>query len=583
MRLTTRTTLTMLVVAAVPLALAGWSSIRLSEQALRQRARELHETVAQGLAERVDDALVARTTAVQSAAATLRFDTLDPDATRGALRLIFRQVDGASAVALFDADDAQVGSTQFLSAPVPDDPVLADRPALTAADIDAFGRHLPLGAARQVGASSSTPYFGSDGVPRLTLVARGHGGYLVAVELSLHDLQRTVTNRRVGPRGRAIVTDSKGRLLLGEERSATGEDVLSASATVPSLLWTVTVTEPEEDALAAATALTRQTLGWLLVALLFAAALGLILARAIVRPIRLLNEGASALRGGDLDHRIGGTERGDELGDLARTFNTMADEIQRWNDELEARVEGKTRELREAQELLVRSQKLAAVGELGAGVAHEINNPLAGILGVTQLALLEAPEGSKLRKRLQDVHHEGLRISKIVSNLQRLTSEPEEKMGRVELISVLEGTLSLLEGQLTQQGIEVVREYQPDIPEIRGDENQLSEAFFHLVTNAQAAMPEGGVLTLGIDSPDWQLVSVRISDTGTGIPSELLGRIFEPFFTARRRQKSKGLGLTIVSKIVDDHDGRIVVDSTFGSGSTFTVVLPAFQVRSMEL
>lgn len=611
MRLAPRTTLTLLLVAVVPLAFAGLSSLRLSERALRERTRELHDTVAQSVAARVNDAILARIRSVQYSATTMEFETLGPAALQGALRLIFRQVEGASAVALFDNDGKQVGVTQFLSLRRPDDTAVGDRPALTQPDIEEFGRRLPLTAAREVGAATSHPYVASDGGPRITVTAKGHADFVLSVELSLEDLRHLVANHRVGARGRAFVVDSDGRVILAPDRQAVAAredrsgweavaavlaygqvpsrfhdpvlgDALGAVASIPNLHWSVVVAEPARDALAAATTLIRRALLWLLVAVAAASVLGVVSARALVRPIRLLHQGATALRAGNLTHRIGGTDRADELGDLAQAFTEMAQEIQRWNRELEHRVEQKSRALRETQDLLLRSQKLAAVGELGAGVAHEINNPLTGLLALAQLSLLNKPRDSKLRSRLEEIERQALRIQEIVDNLRRLTTSQagiELQPTRVE--SLAEAALCLVEGRLNQQGIEVVRTFQPDVPQVTGDEAQLTEVFLHLISNARKAMPDGGTLTLGTGSVDGQLVSVRISDTGDGIPKALHSRIFEPFFTSKKDWQSKGLGLTLVSKIIESHHGRITVDSEVGAGATFTLLFPATQQRSL--
>src|SRR5436853_3855880 len=139
---------------------------------------------------------------------------------------------------------------------------------------------------------------------------------------------------------------------------------------------------------------------------------------AMVRPIRALHRGAAALAGGELGHRVEGEDRGDELGDLARGFNAMAAEIERWNRELAQRVEEKTREAREAQDLLLRVQKLAAVGQLGAGVAHEVNNPLAGLLGQAQLLLMREPADSPRRKKLEAIEAQALTITEVMQRLR---------------------------------------------------------------------------------------------------------------------------------------------------------------------
>ncbi len=611
MRLAPRTTLTMLLVAGAPLALAGWSAIKLSEHALQERARELHQTVATSVAQRVDDALVSRITASQHAASNVRFEVLRAAALRGALRLVYRQIDGASAVALFDDQNQQVGVAQFLTEPQPEDPVIADRPILTDEDIAGFGRNLPLGAAREVGAATSSAYVGSDGSPRLSVAVKSPADWILAMQLSLEDLRRLVVGQRVGERGRVFVTDAKGRVILDQSAAAVAsredrsawpavaaalsdeemptvvEDpvlgrVLGAAATVPDFNWHVIVAEPEADALAAATALTQRTLIWLGVALAAAMLLGVLSARAVIKPIKTLHAGATALRAGDFEHRVAGAERGDELGEMASAFNGMAEEIQRWNRELGERVEQKTRELSEAQELLMRSQKLAAVGELGAGVAHEINNPLTAVISMTQVVKRKLPADSPFIRHLGTIEEQAFRIQEVVANLRRLTEERETRpQVPVTVTETLDAALSLVTNQLEEEKITLVREYQEGLPQVGGDEVKLTEAFLHLINNARKAMPEGGTLTTEVAVTDGKLISVRISDTGVGIAKEIQSRIFEPFFTDRKDWGAKGLGLTMVNKIAEAHDGKVTVESVVGEGSTFTILLPVRQSRSL--
>jgi signal transduction histidine kinase len=274
--------------------------------------------------------------------------------------------------------------------------------------------------------------------------------------------------------------------------------------------------------------------------------------------------------------------RADELGDLARALAEMAGEIERWRTDLERRVDEKTRELREMQELLLRAQKLAAVSQLGAGVAHEINNPLTGLLGITQILRAEAPVGSKQRDRLERVESQAQRIREIVENLRRMADGGERlTLTSIDVHTLLDGAVALDQPQLDEQRIQVTRRYDEASPPVAGDAAQLTEAFFQLITNARRAMKQGGRLTLATRRIEGRLVAVEVADTGEGMPPEMRDRIFDPFFTTKRDWHAKGLGLTQVNNIVDGHGGRITVQSELGVGSTFTVVLPAARARTL--
>jgi signal transduction histidine kinase len=316
------------------------------------------------------------------------------------------------------------------------------------------------------------------------------------------------------------------------------------------------------------------------VALLAGIVLALLAGGALVRPIRALHRGAAALQGGELGHRVAGADRGDELGDLARGFNAMAEEIQRWNQELAQRVDEKTREAREAQDLLLRAQKLAAVGQLGAGVAHEVNNPLAGLLGQVQLLLMQEPGDSARRKKLESIEAQAKRIREIVERLRTSEEGDEAALTPVDLRALLDDSLARNAEPLASGGVRVVREYGPPL-QVIGDSRRLTEAFSELVTNARRAMAQGGQLTVGYRTVDGQLAAVFFTDTGQGIPAEVRSRIFEPFFTTKQDWNAKGLGLTMVHQVCEAHRGRVTVESEPGKGSTFTVLLPILQERAL--
>lgn len=596
----------MIAVAGIPLAVAGWSAIRLSDDALTNRASALHNSTVQLLAERIGDDVRAKLRAVQLAASAIDLQSLGPHAQLMAQRLVFRQIDGASVVALFDKNGNQATRPVYLAEPSADKS-LTDRTPLTDIDIQAFAAHLPLDLAVQVGSAIGLPFVCGDSQPHVAIAVRAKGDYILAVGVSLARLVDVIEAYQVGERSRAFAVDLNGNVVLAADTAAVARrenrsawpavraalsgapvptrsfepeigDVFTAGARIPDLGWAVIVSEPALDTLAASRTLTRQTTLWFALALIAAIALGLLSSRAITRPIRALHQGTSALQRGLLDYRVDGADRRDELGDLARAFNEMAEELQRWGRQLEQRVDERTYELRESHELLSRTQKLAAVGQLGAGVAHEINNPLTAILGMAELMLEEDPAPDD-KSSLQVIYDQGQRIQKIVAQLQRFAdSKDDVSMSEFDVDIVIQRALVQIEARL--QGIDVIIERADAVPRVSGNADLLAEALVRLFENACSAMPEGGTLTIGIDSRNGQLVALRVADTGAGIPKELQARVFEPFYTTRLQEGAKGLGLPRVNQIMEMLNGKMILDSAEGRGTVFTVLLPAVHARS---
>ena len=232
-------------------------------------------------------------------------------------------------------------------------------------------------------------------------------------------------------------------------------------------------------------------------------------------------------------------------------------------------------ELGRTQAQLVHSEKLASLGVLAGGVAHEINNPLMVILGRTELMLMDESLGEDPRKNLETICHETERIGKIVQNLLTFSRKSrQERIESVDVSDVLERTLTLSEHQLTVGNVKVHKEIDPDIQPIAANAGQLQQVFMNLIINAHHAMPDGGELTIRTASVPDDKVVIEISDTGCGISPEDINRIFDPFFTTKEEGKGTGLGLAVSRNIIDNHGGDIGVHSTIGAGTTFRVVLP---------
>jgi len=244
--------------------------------------------------------------------------------------------------------------------------------------------------------------------------------------------------------------------------------------------------------------------------------------------------------------------------------------------DLQSRME----ELQRTQESLVESAKLAAVGELAASVAHEINTPLMVILGNSNLLLRQLPSNSPASAKVSIIEMEAHRAGKIVRDLLNFARKREPKREQLSVHDVLDRAIDLLGPKLAYAHVEVERVFDLSLPAIAGDRDQLTQVFLNLITNAMDAMETGGrvVLQTGIHQGDdgRTMVSVSVSDTGHGIPPEHRARIFEPFYTTKSEGRGTGLGLSVSLGILQMHGGSIEVDSKVGHGTTMRVTVPVW-------
>ncbi|MBI5427037.1 MAG: PAS domain S-box protein, partial [Nitrospinae bacterium] len=233
--------------------------------------------------------------------------------------------------------------------------------------------------------------------------------------------------------------------------------------------------------------------------------------------------------------------------------------------------------LQVAQGQILVSEKLAGIGQLSAGVCHEILNPLNIISLHVQMMLRREPEDSALREKLSKVRSEVDRIEKIVSALMTFARQKEPEVKPVQIDAELELALSLVEKDFMLDNIKIVRDYRPGLPEIKIDGDEMRQVFLNLLQNARHAMPAGGSLTIKVDPVKIEgsgHLRIQFSDTGAGIRKEHLARVFDPFFTTKPEGKGTGMGLAIVHGIVEKHRGTIAVESVAGEGATFIIDLP---------
>jgi len=328
-------------------------------------------------------------------------------------------------------------------------------------------------------------------------------------------------------------------------------------------------------------------------------------------PIQKLVEAMSRAEKGDLEAEAH-IQREDELGKLGRNFNRMLRtiretheqnvqllrQVSEFNDELTRKVEAATSELAkrneelrllnealfESQRQLSQSEKLAAVGQVTAAMAHQVGTPLNSISGYLQLILQDGNLQPKDQGRLKIIESQLDRLADSVRNLLSSTRQPKPQLKSLEVNEVLEELIHLSEPWFLARNVKLATHLSPNLPPILGDPTHLQTLFLNLITNALDAMPKGGVLTIKTrqgqsppSSKEGRWLEIAVTDTGVGITEESKRRIFEPFFTTKKMGEGTGLGLAICEKIVKEHSGKIEIESEVGKGSTFFISFPVFE------
>jgi len=326
----------------------------------------------------------------------------------------------------------------------------------------------------------------------------------------------------------------------------------------------------------------QTTLTWFLVgAIVFGCSAATLFMWVVVyRPVKELMDGTHRVAGGDLEYRLP-VRSDDELGDLAASFNKMTAEVAGVQAHIEEQVRRKTAELERVHKTLLSSEKMASIGKLAATVAHEINNPLFGILTYARLVLRELlkhdiPGRDEMAEQLQTIERESKRCGELVKNLLTFSRQAPSHREPNDLNTIVHRAALLVKHKLDMQSIELKESLAEGLPPVECDANQIQQVVLVLMVNASEAMPKGGSLEVAteFDAGAEQGV-VRVADTGCGIPADVLARIFDPFFTTKEDQNRTGLGLAVAHSIVEQHAGEISVRSTPGEGTEFRVALPA--------
>ena len=331
---------------------------------------------------------------------------------------------------------------------------------------------------------------------------------------------------------------------------------------------------------------TKSTITYsILITLVISAFCGLFIKVIVSKPLYYINKGIQEVGKGNLNYKIEINSK-DELGNVARRFNDMSErldsaykEIKDWSENLNQKVQQKSEELKNIYNQVIQIEKLASLGKLSATVAHELNNPLAGILTYSKLISKKLSEqqrngeNKKLIEYLDLIAGESSRCGKIVKDLLLFAHESQDEFVEVNLVEIVNRCATLIDHHLEMNEISLDKSFTVQEIKIKCSPEKIQEALIALLINAIEAMPNGGTIKIDLQA-DSKSVAMRISDEGTGIDDKDLPHIFEPFYSTKEATKGTGLGLAVVYGIIKNHSGEIIVENTSSVGTTFKVVLP---------
>ncbi|MFY0566405.1 ATP-binding protein [Archangium lansingense] len=610
MRLYQQLILFMLAATVLPLAVVGFLLLSRAEAELTGRIVSEQHVIAETTAESASAELMKTVDALARSAELFNWESITPEEFQGGLQLLYGQSPAVSAVMHLDALGNPRGSPVFQAAGD------SEHPGFEPSALLDLARSVPVQTLRRgnkgqaaLGRVYAHAPSGRAAVAVAVKLGDGEDAPFALAEVVFSDLEALLARRAAGSPGYIDLVDTTARRVLAsslsERRLRPLEPVLAtwlvsddaqvrgfrldtpamrvSAARVPKVPgFEVVVAVDEAVALAPVRAMRRTVL--LSIGAAFAVLLGLgaLFTRRLNLRLSRVVAGAEAFGRGELERRVT-VEGDDELSELASSFNSMGSELEsararmlRWNDDLKSRVEEATAELKAAQAQLLEAQKLAAVGQLGAGVAHEINNPLAGILGNTQLLMLERDEKDPDFDTLRKIELSAKRCKEITQNLLRFSQQrARPELRAVDLNAVLRDALSLTENQIKGEGIALVSEWASPPTRAKADPGHLSQVVLALVSNARTAMmkTEAKRLSLRTGERDGRCF-FEVEDTGKGIAPEHRSRIFEPFFTTKDVWSNVGLGLSVAWRVVSEAGGTIEVRTEVGQGTCFTVWLP---------
>ncbi len=299
-----------------------------------------------------------------------------------------------------------------------------------------------------------------------------------------------------------------------------------------------------------------------LVIVFIAAIFGVVVSRRITRPLERLSRAVREIGKGDFNVNVDIQSR-DEIGELSTSFNDMAVELKEREESLQG-----------AQEALIQSEKMAAVGTLSAGLAHEVKNPLAAVLGYAQLSKTKLDQPEALLKHLDTIESETRRCNEIIGNLMQFSRQEKGEYSQILINDVVRKSMDIVDHQLSLNNVTIKSDLAENLPNITGNANQLQQVLMNLMINAQHAIGDGGGTVDVATLRKGRSVFLTVSDTGPGVPEEVAAKIFEPFFTTKPAGEGTGLGLSVTYGIIQDHGGDILVTRADSGGAKFVIKLP---------
>ncbi len=598
MKLSQKLLLFVLAAAVVPLAFAGFWLLREAERELGLRLEREQRALAAASAEAAATQLAASLESLAQSASLIDWSKVSAGEAEGGLQLLASQAPVVISAALHVPSRPELSA--FIGPRDDRSQVHVTREALLSllplSTLAAYGDvgQMALGSAQDSNAGPWMP-------AAIQVGPRGADAPMVVLGLTLTVLDRWLVEH--APQLTTLeIADADGRVIASSQWhrqvSALDEGRLAAlrsglplvnSATeqlamekVPGKLGlTSVVSIPLDAARAPIRSLRRSVVGGMGATVLLLVIVSVLFARRLAGRLEELSSAADAFGRGELSRRVD-VSGGDELTALGVAFNAMGAELETsrarlltWNDELKKRVDEATAELRAAQAQLLEAQKLAAIGQLGAGVAHEINNPLVGILGNAQLLLMDTPETNDNFSLLKQIEQSAQRCREITQQLLRFSQKRGEvSLAPMELNALVTRTMALERERSPGVTLDVSLPSAPT--RIDGDAEQLEQVLSQLCANARAAMKVSLEKTLLVRvAATGDGATLTVSDTGKGISPENLPRIFEPFFTTKDVWTNIGLGLAVAYRVMQEHEGRIEAHSEVGKGTRFVLTFKA--------
>lgn len=353
--------------------------------------------------------------------------------------------------------------------------------------------------------------------------------------------------------------------------SADGHDYIAGASTTSIGNLTVVTRISATAAYLTARALLDDLILVGLVIILIAAVFGVVVSRRITRPLEQLSSAVRRIAKGDFDVNVA-IKSSDEIGELSNSFNHMAVELKEREESL-----------KNAQHALIQSEKMAAVGTLSAGLAHEVKNPLSAVLGYAQLSKRKLHQPEALKKHLDVIESETRRCNEIIGNLMQFSRQEKGEHNPISINEVVEKSMAIVDHQLSLKGVKIQSTLAENLPQISGNANQMQQVLMNLMINAQQAIGDGGGTVDLTTLVRGNSLFITVSDTGPGITDEVAAKIFEPFFTTKPAGQGTGLGLSVTYGIIKDHGGDILVTRAEGGGAKFIITLPLKVERAVAL